>query len=356
MPRTPPSNGSSASGGEAPENGAAKGDDHRGYGIGTVSRLTGISTHTLRVWERRYGAVQAERSESGRRLYSRRDIERLTVIKHLVDRGEPIGHVARLTPEELQARLAAYEQHVARREQLSSAPVRTAMFGEAFRVDVSEPLPGITVVTRQTDLAAFRADIKRLRPEALALEFPAVDAGTRGLVNDLRRLSGASRVVVVFSFARSSDLEAIEDELTVLLRSPVTSAELQRALRTPVLAAPAAAPAGVEEAGGAAVQTTGEIPPRRYTRAQLSRMARQSTTVECECPRHLVDLVVSLTAFETYSAGCESRHPADAALHAYLHETTARARELIEAALHRVAVAEGIDPGTGDDDTEDEGR
>lgn len=65
--------------------------------------------------------------------------------------------------------------------------------------------------------------------------------------------------------------------------------------------------------------------------------------MECECPRHLVDLVVNLTAFEVYSANCESRSPADAALHAYLHETTARSRELIEHALKRVVTAEGID-------------
>jgi DNA-binding transcriptional MerR regulator len=329
----------------AGENGSAASvgaEERRGYGIGTVSRLTGISTHTLRVWERRYRAVDAERSESGRRLYSRRDIERLTVMKHLVDRGEPIGHVAKLSQDELVERLQAYEQHVAQREQMSSAPVRAALFGETFRVNTTDDLDGISVVTREADLAAFRADIKRLRPEALVLEFPGIDAGTRGLVSDLRRLSSASHVVVVYNFARTADLEALVDQWTTLLRAPIDRSDLQRVLRN-VTSTAAGSPA--EEAAGPtalAPEATGEIPPRRYTRAQLSNMARQSTTVECECPKHLVDLVLNLTAFEAYSAACENRSPADAALHAYLHETTARAREMIEQALHRVVVAEGI--------------
>lgn len=326
-------------------------EERRGYGIGTVSRLTGISTHTLRVWERRYGAVDAERSDSGRRLYSRADIERLTVMKHLVDRGEPIGHVARLSHAELQERLAAYEQHVARREQLSSAPTRTALFGETFRLMEPAELAGVEVVSRSAELAAFRADVKRLRPEVLVVEQPTVDADTRSLVTDLRRLSGAVRVIVVYNFARSRDLATLTDEWTSVMRAPVGADDLCRALRDAALRAPAQAPARRPPASPHyPLETTGDIPARLYTRDQLTRMARQSSTVECECPRHLVDLVVNLTAFEAYSANCENRHPADAALHAYLHETTARARELIEHALQRVVLAEGIEAGPRGDE------
>ena len=39
------------------------------YGIGAVAKLTGLSDHTIRVWERRYEAVVAGRSDSGRRVY-----------------------------------------------------------------------------------------------------------------------------------------------------------------------------------------------------------------------------------------------------------------------------------------------
>jgi maltooligosyltrehalose synthase len=56
----------------------------------------------------------------------------------------------------------------------------------------------------------------------------------------------------------------------------------------------------------------------------------------------LVQLVTSLVAFETYSQECESRNSDDAALHAFLHAATARARATLESALARVVEAEDI--------------
>ncbi len=61
------------------------------YRIGTVARLAGISTHALRVWERRYGVPAPSRSEGGARLYSEAEVARLRLLKRAVDRGHPIG-------------------------------------------------------------------------------------------------------------------------------------------------------------------------------------------------------------------------------------------------------------------------
>ena len=35
------------------------------YGIGTVARLTGLKSDTLRVWERRYGLGASHKSATG---------------------------------------------------------------------------------------------------------------------------------------------------------------------------------------------------------------------------------------------------------------------------------------------------
>ena len=75
----------------------------------------------------------------------------------------------------------------------------------------------------------------------------------------------------------------------------------------------------------------------------LQRLASAKGTVECECPRHLVDIVRGLTAFEIYSEQCLNRNDDDAALHAYLHEVTAQARSMMEVALIRAAEADGIE-------------
>jgi len=84
------------------------------------------------------------------------------------------------------------------------------------------------------------------------------------------------------------------------------------------------------------------IPSQRFTREQLARLSRVSTTVQCECPQHLGKLLSDLTAFEQYSLECENRSPEDTKIHAFLHLSTSRARALLEEALSRVLESEGI--------------
>ena len=84
------------------------------------------------------------------------------------------------------------------------------------------------------------------------------------------------------------------------------------------------------------------VPPRRYDDATLTHFAARSSTVDCECPRHVVALLMQLSHFEAYSAECEKLSPADVALHACLCQATAAARHLFEVALERLAIHEGI--------------
>jgi MerR family transcriptional regulator, light-induced transcriptional regulator len=64
--------------------------------IAVAARRTGLSTHVIRVWERRYGAVVPTRSEGGVRLYSDADVRRLRLLQRATGAGRPIGQVARL--------------------------------------------------------------------------------------------------------------------------------------------------------------------------------------------------------------------------------------------------------------------
>lgn len=77
------------------------------YHIGTVSKLTGLSIHTIRVWERRYGAVEPERSPGGTREYSDEHVDKLILLQTLSDGGHAIGRIAGLDVEELRAMLAS---------------------------------------------------------------------------------------------------------------------------------------------------------------------------------------------------------------------------------------------------------
>ena len=71
------------------------------YPIRHAASQAGLSTHLVRVWERRYQAVIPARTESNRRLYSEADVLRLQLLKKSVDAGHSISQVANLPLGEL---------------------------------------------------------------------------------------------------------------------------------------------------------------------------------------------------------------------------------------------------------------
>ncbi|KAE9638446.1 MerR family transcriptional regulator [Pseudomonas sp. PB106] len=66
------------------------------FPIREVARLTGINPVTLRAWERRYGLIEPTRTESGHRLYSMNDIERVRSILDWIDRGVAVSKVGKI--------------------------------------------------------------------------------------------------------------------------------------------------------------------------------------------------------------------------------------------------------------------
>ncbi len=69
--------------------------------MGVVVQRTGLTSHVLRAWERRYGAVEPGRTEGGQRLYSDADVMRLRLLRRATEGGRSIGSVAGLPTEEL---------------------------------------------------------------------------------------------------------------------------------------------------------------------------------------------------------------------------------------------------------------
>lgn len=71
------------------------------FPVRLVAVRTGLSQHVLRAWERRYGVVAPIRTEGGQRLYSQMDIDRLSRLRRLTERGHGIGRLASLGLDEL---------------------------------------------------------------------------------------------------------------------------------------------------------------------------------------------------------------------------------------------------------------
>ncbi len=63
------------------------------YSIAAVSKLTGVSCHALRVWERRYGFPIPERSASGHRRYGHDQVAVLRYLAKLARAGRSIGEL-----------------------------------------------------------------------------------------------------------------------------------------------------------------------------------------------------------------------------------------------------------------------
>lgn len=71
--------------------------------IGDLSVACGISPHTLRVWERRYGRPAARRLPSGHRRYASSDVAWLRQVHELIAYGHRPGGLLTLPAEEIGA-------------------------------------------------------------------------------------------------------------------------------------------------------------------------------------------------------------------------------------------------------------
>ena len=70
--------------------------------IQLASKLSGLSQHVIRIWERRYSALSPSRTCTNRRMYCDEAVKRLKLLKILTENGHRIGGVARLGTAELE--------------------------------------------------------------------------------------------------------------------------------------------------------------------------------------------------------------------------------------------------------------
>ena len=323
------------------ENTAGDGETAK-FRSGAAARLAGIPVETLRVWERRYGVVSPQLSARGQRLYSAAEVRRLGLIKQLVDAGNPIGALAALS---LDALLAVRNESgslpaVQAIGVAASRPVRLILIGPTlaprqFTEAVADG--AVEVVGHSMNIAEAPRDLSDVQADAALIELATLTGTSAEAIARVERACGLTRVIVLYRFAPSTIIRQLRKAGHEVARSPADASEVVALCRR-LLPRPAAA----SMAPGATDSVVQMPPPPRFDEQALADLAVASTTVYCECPRHLVDLVLSLGSFERYSAECANAGPADAAIHRDLQHTAGQARALLEAALIRVARAEGM--------------
>jgi len=307
---------------------------------------------TLRVWERRYGLTRPRRSPGGRRLYSADDIRRLALIKQLTDLGHAIGSLAPLDMPQLQ-RVASTHAHAlaTTRTGAASAAARSSP-DQAWRVVVIGAALG-SRLRRPALLRRLGRPVELLGPfddaaqaaatcggsdiDALLIHAPQLHEGWLAAIDAAAPAFAGVPKAVLYGFAADALCEALAAAGTALLREPQPDAVLAQWLHSLSMAAKPPPPAAAQGR-----RSTEPVPPRRWDDAALADFAGLSSTIACECPRHVAELLVQLSRFEAYSAECEHRSTADAELHAYLRQVAASSRARFEAALEHVALHEGL--------------
>lgn len=120
------------------------------FKIGEVERIVDVRQHTLRAWEKEFSELRPEKSPSGQRIYSRRDVEVLLVVKLLtMERGFTIDGARR----ELVHFELLREQLLGSQPGMSTASTRKAAPRRKAAPEVKE-----AQVASQAVLAGLRID------------------------------------------------------------------------------------------------------------------------------------------------------------------------------------------------------
>lgn len=286
---------------------------------GTAARLAKMPTATLRIWERRYGVTVSPKSSSGQRLYSRRDIDRLALLRALVNAGHAIGSVAPLNETDLRA-LADAE----RREKPSMEPVELVVAAVGFDKNALDRIPAQIALTHYASIGEAIASATALPADIVLVREANLLPQTAQEILALADRSRAAEVLVVYLAANDFGLEVLRFSGAQLLR------ERGRMLDPMEL---------IERLTGRSAHSRRTVnrswcrSPHRYTAEQLEAFISRSALLKCECPQHLTALVKQISAFESYSDRCASDSSEDALMHRYLGNVAARARALFEQAL-----------------------
>jgi DNA-binding transcriptional MerR regulator len=302
------------------------------YAIGVVARRTQTHPETIRVWERRYELIVPGRSETGRRLYSENDIAKLTLVKRLTELGHAVSSLAKLSTDELRDRLNASLASEPNNNSQQFSKLRVVFANDALRLRLSRELlihDDITVVDFPNKNAS---SVMEPRADIVIVDLVTLNEESLSDVQHYLSETGCESALVIFNYGTKKFILELEDAGVVCLKGSVAAAQIYRACRSikPTLSKSKLAP-------------NQNATSPRFTTEQLSRIAALTSKIACECPNHLAELIINLSAFEKYSSECANRNQEDAQLHSQLNQAAGASRYILEESLVRLMEIEGIE-------------
>jgi DNA-binding transcriptional MerR regulator len=305
--------------------------------------LAGVPVTTLRVWEIRYGAFAPDKSSGRHRLYSQADAVKAGQLKQLCDAGHGISAIANLDAHSLSRLLA--QQHSAAAAMVPAATeghqLAMAVVGHAMASRITSPKFTLQFLSHSIhitdvffDLAEASQAVFKDQPKILLIKVISLNDSARAQIEALVGQHAIRQTIVIYNYGQEGVIQALKVLGMLVRREPMSDYDLSDLISSVLLvdATQLAGPSG----------PTALIPARKYSDATLARVAGISTSVLCECPRHVAELIGQLASFELYSQECLNSSLEDAHLHAYLRAVSGSARAMFERALEMVAEHEGI--------------
>lgn len=77
------------------------------FSIRDLENFSGIKAHTIRIWEKRYGILEPDRTDSNIRTYNESELKKILNVAYLNRNGLKISKIARLGEDELTQRVMA---------------------------------------------------------------------------------------------------------------------------------------------------------------------------------------------------------------------------------------------------------
>ena len=310
------------------------------FKIGAVSHITNIPVDTLRIWERRYSVVIPCRSEKADRLYKREDINRLTLLKLLVDKGNAIGSIAKLTNEELIHRLEFINKDKRQISSIdSSKKSNVVVIGDvlSLQLEYDNTIDSDFIFTGIfSDEEEFQNKKGDKKIDILIIESPTIQDDHLNNIEKLYKKSGAKRLVLIYGFMNNATKKKLSKTHFTCLQAPISIEHLKTEIRN------LTKNEMPKENTLDKLNVRAQAPKKLYSTKKLIKLSSASSTIKCECPQHLSSIIIKLLQFEAYSSECIIRYKKDAELHKLLGNMTGHARSILETALTEVVTAENI--------------
>ena len=299
------------------------------YGIGTVARLTGLKSDTLRVWERRYGLGASYKSPTGRRQYTQSDLDHLQLVSALVKQGVRIGEIAASDRKTLEM-LLKQQEHLSPARPGPPVKPRVVFVGAdlCHWVDGHQGcISGASALLARTSVEEALVSLPAEQSaDILVVHCPSLTLTQIDGVKVIAERLGVRRTIVLYQFGNDQWLAELERLGHSAFQFPIEPSQLAFEIGR----------SQVEKDTAEGIGNLSELmpaKPRMFSDAALRAAAEEKIVLDCECPRHLSELIKSLNEFETYSSACSVDNWKDAAIHASIYAYTCQARHLMEKAL-----------------------